>query len=33
VLLKYWGDPKSLAMRYIQDEEDKERKAKEEEEK
>ena len=33
VLLKYWGDPKSLAMRYIQDEEEKERKIKEEEEK
>jgi len=29
VLLKYWGDPKSLSMRYIQDEEDKERKVKE----
>jgi len=32
VLLKYWGDPKSLSMRYIQDEEDKEKKRKEEEE-
>lgn len=32
VLLKYWGDPKSLSMRYIQDEEDKEKKIKEEEE-
>ena len=31
VLLKYWGDPKLLAMRYIQDEEEKERMAKEEE--
>ena len=30
VLLKYWGDPKSLSMRYIQEEEDKERKIKEE---
>ena len=26
VLLKYWGDPKTLEMRYIQDEEEKERK-------
>lgn len=32
VLLKFWGDPKSLSMRYIQEEEDKERKIKEEEE-
>jgi len=32
VLLKFWGDPKSLSMRYIQEEEEKERKIKEEEE-
>ena len=32
VLLKYWGDPKAMSLRYIEEEEDKERKIKEEEE-
>ena len=32
VLLKYWGDPKALSMRYIEIEEEKEKKIKEEEE-
>ena len=32
VLLKYWGDPKALSLRYIEEEEGKERKIKEEEE-
>jgi hypothetical protein len=30
VILKFWGDPKVISLRYIQDEEDKERKVKEE---
>ena len=32
VLLKFWGDPKAISLRYIQEEEDKERKIKEAEE-
>ena len=32
VLLKFWGDPKALSLRYISEEEDKERKMKEEHE-
>jgi hypothetical protein len=32
VILKFWGDPKAISLRYIQEEESKERKIKEEEE-
>ena len=31
VLLKYWGDPKEMSLKYIEQEEEKERKIQEEE--